>query len=306
MSTYLVTGGCGFIGSHIAEELARQGRNVRVLDNFYSGYFRNISSFFDNIECIYGDIRNFDLLVNSMQNVDYVFHQAALTSVPLSIEQVELNNSINVLGTFNVLLAAQKANVKRVVLASSASVYGNSISLPKTEESMPYPESPYALSKLFLEKYAQLFNNIYGLETVVLRYFNVYGIRQNNDSPYSGVITSFIRKLKQHQSPIIYGNGQQTRDFVFVKDVVQANLLAMFSPKIKKCEIFNIATGRKTSLLQLLEKIQNITGYRVCPIFKPNRCGDILDSYADISRAQNILQYEPTYSLDRGLTEMLI
>ena len=301
----LITGGCGFIGSHLAETLVAEGVDVRVLDNFSSGKPENLKGFGSGIEVVRGDIRDPIALRDAVKGVSHIFHEAALVSVAVSVEQPDENDAINIRGTLNVLQAAREANVKRVVLASSAAVYGNNPELPKRETMLPEPESPYALGKLAGEYYLKLFSRLYGVETVSLRYFNVFGPRQDGKSMYSGVISRFADDIRQGRAPTIFGDGGQTRDFVFVKDVVQANLLAMRTPSVGKGEIFNVATGRQISLLQLWETLKKITGSTLAPQFREARAGDIRHSVADISKIKRSLGYEPKYSLEEGLRVLL-
>lgn len=305
MTTYLVTGGCGFIGSHIAESLVEQEHIVIIYDNLSSGYERNIAGFRDKIAFIEADIRDVRALTDAMQGVDYVFHEAAMVSVFDSVERPIENHDINITGTLNVLVAARECGVKRVVAASSAAVYGDDPALPKTEEMIPCPESPYALAKIVNEHYTRVFANLYGLETVVLRYFNVYGPRQDPGSMYSGVIAKFSDDILAGRNPTVFGDGLQTRDFIFVRDVVEANFLAMHNPNLGKGEVFNIATGRRTSLLNLLDILKVLVGKDVNPRFKDARRGDVRHSVADITWAQRELGFTPRYDLREGLGELL-
>ncbi len=305
MATYLVTGGCGFIGSHIAESLVEQEHIVIIYDNLSSGYERNIAGFRDKIAFIEADIRDVRALTDAMQGVDYVFHEAAMVSVFDSVERPIENHDINITGTLNVLVAARECGVKRVVAASSAAVYGDDPALPKTEEMIPCPESPYALAKIVNEHYTRVFANLYGLETVVLRYFNVYGPRQDPGSMYSGVIAKFSDDILAGRNPTVFGDGLQTRDFIFVRDVVEANFLAMHNPNLGKGEVFNIATGRRTSLLNLLDILKVLVGKDVNPRFKDARRGDVRHSVADITWAQRELGFTPRYDLREGLGELL-
>jgi nucleoside-diphosphate-sugar epimerase len=297
----LITGGCGFIGSHIAEALVADGTKVRVFDNFSSGKLENLKGFGAGIEVIRGDVCDPEELRAAMKGVSRVFHEAALVSVGVSVEKPIDNDSINIRGTLNVLQAAREAKVKRVVFATSAAVYGNNPVLPKREDMLPEPESPYALGKLTGEYYLKLYSSLYGVETVALRYFNVFGPRQDGKSMYSGVISRFTDDLRSGRIPTIFGDGQQTRDFVYVKDVVQANLLAMRSEKVGHGEVFNVATGKAVSLLQLLEALKKITGVEVVPQFKEARAGDIKHSLADITRIHEALGYTPRFGLEEGL-----
>jgi nucleoside-diphosphate-sugar epimerase len=302
---YFITGGCGFIGSHIAEELANRGESVVIYDNLSSGYEHNIQHIQDKCTFIKGDIREFQQLCESMNGADYVFHEAALVSVFDSVERPEDNHSINLTGMLNVLLAARENKVRRVVFASSAAVYGNDPVLPKTEDMVPQPESPYALAKITGEYYLRVFSSLYNVETVSLRYFNVFGPRQDPSSMYSGVISKFTDMLKNGATPLIFGDGKQTRDFVYVKDVVQANLLAMHTDKAGKGEVFNVATNNTCSLLELIDIMNTILGTDIKPAFRDARAGDIRHSYASVDRAKAVLGYAPAYSLKAGLESLL-
>lgn len=298
---YMVTGGCGFIGSHITEALCGEGHKVVVFDNLSSGYEKNIAHIKGDLDFVRGDIRDLDALKKAMAGMDYVFHEAALVSVFDSVERPADNNDINVTGTLNVLLAAREHKVKRLVMASSAANYGDNPELPKHEGMKPEPESPYAMGKISGEYYFSIFHKLYGMETVSLRYFNVYGPRQDPSSMYSGVISKFMDMIKAGKTPVVFGDGQQTRDFVFVKDVVQGNLLAMRSDRAGRGDVFNIATASRTSLLNLLDVIGRLYGRKIEPEYKPVRSGDIRHSYADITRAQEILGYKPKYKIEEGL-----
>jgi UDP-glucose 4-epimerase len=300
---YLVTGGAGFIGSHIAEALLAEGHAVRVLDNLSSGHEENLDGL--AVEFVRGDIRDLAAVRAAAAGVDGVFHEAALVSVPESVEKPVENHEINVTGTLNVLVAAREAGVRRLVLASSAAVYGENPELPKREDMLPEPVSPYALGKIAGEYYLRVFADLYGVETAALRYFNVYGPRQDPRSMYSGVISKFADVLAAGDTPTIFGDGGQTRDFVFVKDVVRANLLAMRSARAGKGEVFNVGTGRKTSLLELLDALSGIFGRKTEPKFAPPRAGDIRHSVADISRAGEILGYRPQTALAEGLRALV-
>jgi len=259
MAKYLVTGGAGFIGSHIVEELLNRGEFVRVLDNFSTGRRQNILPFIDNpnFELIEGDLRSYHIVLEAVRGIDYVLHQGALPSVPRSVKDPITTNDVNVNGTLNILDASINAGVKRVVFASSSSIYGNSEELPKREDMKPAPESPYAISKYAGERYCQIFTKLYGLETVCLRYFNVFGPRQDPNSQYSAVIPKFIRLIKEGQSPIIYGDGEASRDFTYVVNVVNANLLACTS-KYAVGEVFNIACGGSITINQLVKKLAHV------------------------------------------------
>jgi UDP-glucose 4-epimerase len=301
----LVTGGCGFIGSHIAEALVEQGAEVVVFDNLSSGYERNIASFRRHVQFIRGDIRDGAALTEAMRGVGRVFHEAALVSVFDSVERPLDNHEINVTGTLNVLMAARQCGVERLVMAASAAAYGNNPQLPKTESMRPEPESPYGLAKVTGEYYLRVFARLYGLSTVALRYFNVYGPRQDPSSMYSGVISKFVDTVAQGQNPCVFGDGGQTRDFVFVRDVVRANLLAMEAPALGDGEVVNIGTARAVSLLDLLEVLRDLTGRSFETVFKPERPGDIRHSLADLTLARTRMGYEPVTDIRAGLAELL-
>ena len=301
----VITGGCGFIGSHIAEALVNDGEEVVIYDNLSSGYEHNIDSFRDKVEFIKGDVRDLDKLKEVMQGATNVFHEAALVSVFESVEKPYDNHDINLTGTLNVLTAARDAGAKRLVVASSAAIYGNDPTLPKQETMLPQPESPYALAKITKEYYLSVFSKLYGLETVSLRYFNVFGPRQDPSSMYSGVISKFVDVITAGQDPTVFGDGKQTRDFVFVKDIVQANLLAMRAPSdVSGCS-FNVGTGKRTSLLDLLDALKEITGKDFTVHFKDVRSGDIRHSVSDISAATERLGYQPQYDITSGLKQLL-
>jgi nucleoside-diphosphate-sugar epimerase len=300
MAVYVVTGGGGFIGSHIVEELVHRNQTVRVIDNFSTGRRENIKEFDGNIELIEQDIANAPDLARYLRGADYVIHQAAIPSVPKSIIQPVPSHHANVTGTFNLLLAARDAGVKRVVYASSSSLYGDSITLPKHEGMMPNPLSPYGAQKLFGEMYCQVFTRTYGLETASLRYFNVFGPRQDPSSQYSGVLSLFITAVLQGRRPTIYGDGLQSRDFTYVKNVVDANLLACTAPDIAG-EAFNVACGDRITVNSTLQLINKITGTDINPIYGDPRPGDIKHSQADIRKAQTKLGYNPDVNFEEGL-----
>ena len=302
---YLITGGSGFIGSHIAEALVARGDAVRVFDNLASGFELNLAAFRDKLEFVRGDVRDPAALAQAMHGVRYVFHEAALVSVFDSVDRPLDNHEINITGTLNVLNAARVAGVKRAVVASSAAIYGNDPALPKREDMRPQPESPYALAKIAKEYYMSVFASLYGLETVSLRYFNVYGPRQDPKSMYSGVISKFCDVLAAGKDPTIFGDGGQTRDFIFVKDVVAANLLAMESPGIGHGEAFNVATGHQTSLIDLLAVLEELTGRNFTTHFQPARAGDIRHSYADVTKARQQMGFEAKYGVREGLRHLL-
>ena len=295
----LVTGGAGFIGSHIVDELARRHIQTRVLDNFSTGRHDNLQAL-DSVRVIEGDVRDLDTVRQAMSGVDYVLHQAALPSVPRSVADPLTTNQVNVTGTLNVLIAAREAGVKRVVYASSSSVYGNSPTLPKREEMPTAPLSPYAVSKLAGENYCRVFYQVYGLPTVALRYFNVFGPRQDPTSPYSAVIPKFVTALLHSEPPTIYGDGTQSRDFTYVANVVLANLLA--------CEkdgaigqVMNVACGERYTLLTLCSELATLTGRTLQPVFAPPRAGDVKHSMAAIDQAKQILGYGPAVEWREGL-----
>ena len=297
MANYLVTGGAGFIGSHISEALVRRGQRVRVVDSLVTGYARNVR---DGVEFVQGDLADPAVAKAAVAGMDYVIHQAAIPSVPRSVEKPEESHRANIDGTLQILLAARNAKVKRVVFAGSSSVYGDTEVLPKTEAMPTNPLSPYALQKLMGEMYLKMFTRLYGLETVTTRYFNVFGPRQDPGSPYSGVISLFIKALSEGTQPVIYGDGEQTRDFTYVTNVVDGVLRAAETPGVGG-EVFNVATNNRTSLNQLLATLKKIFGSNVEPIYREPRAGDVRDSQADISKAQQMLGYQPTVGLEEGL-----
>ncbi len=297
---YLVTGGAGFIGSHLAARLAMRGDAVRIFDNFSTGHNANVIAIGGRVEIVRGDLRSEEAVRRAMDGVSVVFHQAADPSVPRSIDDPRTCYDINVLGTLNVLLAARDAGVRRVVFASSCAVYGDSPILPKSEQLAPEPASPYAASKLAGEELCTVFARVWGLETVSLRYFNVYGPRQDPKSAYAPVIPRFLQALLRGERPVIYGDGGQTRDFVYVGDVVQANLLAAEAPGIAG-RVFNIAAGRSVSLYQLLLLMADLLGVPPKAEHLPPRPGDVRHSAADIRAARQALGYEPMVRLEEGL-----
>ncbi len=298
--TYLITGGAGFIGSHIAERLVREGGHVRVLDNFSSGHEANLESFRSSIELIRGDIRDVGLVNEATKGVDVVFHEAALGSVPRSVADPLTTHEVNITGTLNVLLAARDAGVRRVVYASSSSVYGETPVLPKREEMTPQPLSPYALSKLAGEHYASVFKHVYGFDIVSLRYFNIFGPRQDPESQYAAVIPRFITALLEGKPPVVYGDGLQSRDFTYVENVVNANLLAAEADGAGG-RAFNVACGGRYTLLDLLARLKEILGSNIEPIHEAARAGDVRDSQASIEAAERGLGYEVSVSFEEGL-----
>jgi nucleoside-diphosphate-sugar epimerase len=302
MAKILVTGGAGFIGSNLTEALLKKGHEVRVLDNFSTGKKENLN--FDEkysaLQIIEGDIARSQVCQSAMRGVDYVFHQAALPSVQQSVEDPLTSNRINVEGTLNVLLAAKEAGVKRVIYASSCAIYGDDPALPKQEEMASHPLSPYALQKYIGERYGGLFSQLYHLETVSLRYFNVFGPRQDPGSVYSAVIPRFIEAFLQRNSPVVFGDGEQSRDFVYVEDVVQANLLAMSRGPLWG-DVINVASGRSISLNQLLAFLGEILNLKIPILYQESREGDIRHSLGDIQKAKQVLNYEPHIEIKAGL-----
>lgn len=300
MANYLVTGGAGFIGSHIAAELASRHEKVRVLDNFETGKKENLSGLLDKIELIEGDIRDYEVCKGATKGIDYVLHQAALRSVPKSMLDPSGYNEVNVKGTLNLLLASCENKVRRFVFASSSSVYGDTKTLPEKETDMPSPISIYALTKLMGEYYCKIFANSYGLETVALRYFNVFGPRQSLESQYAVVIPKFITCMLHDEPPPIHGDGMQTRDFTYVKNVVDVNLIAATS-KNSRGEIFNVACGNSYSVLELVNQLNEMLVKNIKPAFTPLRPGDVLHTLADISKMKNLLGFKPTVDFENGL-----
>lgn len=300
----LVTGGAGFIGSHIAEALVRRGDRVRVLDNFSSGRRENLAPFAKKIELVEGDLRDRECVRRAVTGCDYVIHQAAVPSVPRSVADPLTSHEANATGTLHLLLAARDAGVKRVVSASSSSVYGESPELPKREEMLPRPLSPYAATKIMLEYYQGMFHSLYGLEAVSLRYFNVFGPRQDPTSQYAAVVPIFITRLLAGEPPTIYGDGEQTRDFTYVDNVVEANLLALTAPHAAG-QVFNIACGDSTTVNRLFSEIARLLGSALSPIYAPPRPGDIRDSLADTTRARELLGWRPQVDLVEGLSRTI-
>jgi UDP-glucose 4-epimerase len=297
---YVVTGGGGFIGSHIVEELLRRNETVRVIDNFSTGKRENVAPFANRAEVIEADLAEAKNLSQYLKGADYVIHQAAIPSVPKSMIDPVKSHHANVNGTLSLLVACREARVKRVVYASSSSIYGDSPTLPKHEGMMPNPLSPYGAQKLFAETYCQVFTKAYGLETVSLRYFNVFGPRQDATSQYSGVLALFIPAVLQDRRPTIYGDGLQSRDFTYVKNVAEANLLACTAPGVAG-QVFNVACGDRITVNSMLQQINKITGKDITPIYADPRAGDIKHSQADIARAKEKLAYQPKVSFEEGL-----
>ncbi len=304
MARYLVTGGGGFIGSNLVEALLAQGEFVRVLDNFSTGRRSNLQAFARDIELIEGDLRSYHVVAKAVQGIDFVLHQAALPSVPRSIADPITTNEVNVMGSLNLFHASVEARVKRIVYAGSSSVYGDTPVSPKHEGLTPNPKSPYAVSKLAVEHYAGVFYQLYGLETVGLRYFNVFGPRQDPNSQYSAVIPKFLRAMKHGVAPTVHGDGLQSRDFTYVANNVAANLLACQAPGVAG-RVYNIACGDNHSLLDLIGLFNKLMGTAIAPQFLDARPGDILHSTADISRAKAELGYQPTVGFEEGLALLL-
>jgi len=304
MTTCLVTGGAGFIGSHLAHELLDRGYRVRILDNFSTGKRENIAPILKDIELVEGDIRDLPTCLRTVAGTDFIFHQAALASVPLSIEDPFLTEETNVEGTLNILWAAKAAGVRKVVFASSTAVYGDNPDLPKKEEMSGILLSPYALSKWIGEKYCQSFSPIYGIPSICLRYFNVFGPRQDPRSQYAAVLPIFISRMLDGRPPVIFGDGEQTRDFVFVQDVVQANILAAES-EIGSGDVFNVASAERLSVNALVRLINDVMGKELSPVFAPPRPGDILHSWADIQKAGERLRFHPQILFRQGLEKTI-
>ena len=303
MARYLVTGGAGFIGSHVVEALVKKNERERVLDNFSTGKRENLAPMISHIEMVEGDVREPLQCGKAMEGTEYVIHLAALHEVPRSVEQPLETHEVNVTGILNLLLAARDAGVKRFVYASSSAVYGDSPVLPRSEDVVPLPtSSPYAVSKLAGEYYCQLFSSLYGLETVCLRYFNVYGPRQDAASQYAGVIPKFIFALLSGNPPTIYGDGEQSRDFVNVADCVAATIAASRTPGISG-SVMNIGTGQRTTVNQLCALVQEILQRSIPPRFGPPQPGDIRYDYADIGKAMRLLAYRPSCAVNEGLKE---
>jgi len=299
----VVTGGAGFIGSNLVQTLAKENE-VTVVDDLSTGNLENIKNLIKDkiITFVKGSIIDLNLLQKTFRNIDYVFHEAAIPSVPGSIKDPIRSNYVNINGTLNVLIAAKDNELKKVVYASSSSAYGNIPILPKKEDMNPFPLSPYAVSKLTGEYYCQVFTEVYGLSTVSLRYFNVYGPRQDPLSEYAAVIPRFIKRVLNEKSPVIYGDGKQTRDFIFIKDVMQANILAA---KSDATGVFNIASGKRISLNELATLVMNLIGKTMDPIYGNPRPGDIEHSLADISEAKEKLEFIPVFDINNGLAETI-
>ncbi|MEK7132839.1 MAG: SDR family oxidoreductase [Patescibacteria group bacterium] len=300
----VVTGGAGFIGSHLVDALLERGNTVRVIDNLSTGRKENIAHVLERVEFVEDSVLNDNALKHVLKGADCVFHQAAVPSVPKSVKDPLTSHEANSTGTLKVLLAAQDLGVRRVIYATSSSVYGDTKIFPTPETVPPNPLSPYALQKFTGEKYATLFYKLYGLETVVLRYFNVFGPRQDPHSEYSAVIPRFIRLLKEGYAPTVFGDGSTSRDFTFISDVVDANILAS-EVEAAAGEVFNCAGGKPTTLNQLIEVLQKLLGTNMTPIYQDFRVGDIKNSYADMSKAERILGFKAKVSFEEGLTRTI-
>jgi len=298
---YLVTGGAGFIGSNLVEALVKRGERVRVLDNLSTGKMANLRPFLKVIEWAEGDIRDPKTCQKAMNNIEIVLHQAALPSVPRSIADPVLAHEVNVTGTLNLLCAARDAGVKRFVYAASSSAYGDSATLPKVETMAAKPLSPYAVNKLAGESYCQIFSTLFGLSTVSLRYFNIYGPRQDQNSAYAAVVPQMISALIQDRPGTIYGDGNQSRDFTYIEDCVQAVLSAAVMPAEVSGEVINISYGANITINELYKKIEDLLGKKIRPVYDKPRVGDVKHSLADISKARRLLGYSPQYNIDLGL-----
>src|SRR3989344_1129894 len=306
MEKYLVTGGAGFIGSNIAKRILAQGDFARVLDDFSSGRKENIAEFLanPNFELMEGDLTNLEVARNAVKDMDFVFHQAAIPSVQRSVEDPIKTNNANINGTLNILVASRDAKIKKLVYAASSSAYGENPQLPKKEDMAPMPISPYALQKYVGERYCQIFWRIYGLPTICLRYFNVFGPHQDPSSQYSAVIPKFITALLKKEKPVVYGTGEQSRDFTFIDNVVDINLLAAQSEK-GFGEVFNVGCGDQISLNQILKMLNEILGVDIEAEYKEGRLGDVPHSRADISKSKEILGYEPKVNFKNGLIKAI-
>jgi nucleoside-diphosphate-sugar epimerase len=304
MNTYLVTGGGGFIGSNIAHELVRRGEKVRIIDNFSTGNRKNISDIHDDIELIEADIRDLESVWHAVKGIDFVLHQAALPSVARSVNEPITSNEVNTSGTLNMLVAARDAGVKRFIFATSSSIYGDTPILPKREDMVPSPLSPYAVTKLIGEHYCRIFYNLYGLETMSLRYFNVFGPGQDPSSQYSAAIPKFINAIIKGELITIYGDGEQSRDFTYVQNVVNANLLACEAPNASG-DAMNIACGNGITLNQLISTIEIELGIKANMVYEDAKPGDVKHSRADISKAQALINYNPLISFEEGLAKTI-
>jgi len=297
---YLVTGGAGFIGANIVEALVRKGERVRVLDNFSTGTSANLAAVRDRVEIVEGDLRDMAALRRAVAGVTYVSHQAALRSVPRSVDDPLSTDAVNTHGTLQLLVAARDAGVKRVVYASSSSAYGDSQALPKVEDQTPAPISPYAVAKLAAELYCRMYTRLYGLETVSLRYFNVFGPKQSPESKYAAVVPLFMQAALHNEPIIIHGDGEQSRDFTYIDNVVQANLLACTTPGVGG-EVFNIACNSRHSVMEIALTVQKLIGHKVTIEHAPSRAGDVRHTQASIEKAERLLNYHPTVGFEDGM-----
>jgi UDP-glucose 4-epimerase len=302
MAQYLVTGGAGFIGSHLCRRLLADGHAVRVIDDLSSGQRDNLADIIDEVELVVGDLRDEALLDKVLRGVDYALHHAAVASVQTSVERPLFEQEVNAVGTLRFFEAARRAGVGRVVFAASAAAYGNNPTVPKREQMIPEPESPYAISKVMGEYYARVYSQLYGLQVVCLRYFNVFGPRQDPSSPYSGVISIFAERMFKGEAPVIFGDGGQSRDFVYVDNIVEANMRACTSPEAAG-RVYNIGCERSVSILELVTALNEILGTALDPVFNPARQGDVRVSLADIAQARTQLGYEPIVHFAEGLQQ---
>jgi UDP-glucose 4-epimerase len=300
MACYLVTGGSGFIGSHLCHKLLKEGHEVRVLDNLSSGKRENLAAVANSIEFFEGDLRDVEMLDRCLVGVEFVLHHAAVASVQISVERPLFEQEVNAVGTLRLLEACVRAGVRRLIFAASAAAYGNDPRVPKCEDMLPSPESPYAISKLAGEHYCRVYSRLHGLETVCLRYFNVFGPRQDPASPYSGVISLFAERMLAGAVPTIFGDGKQTRDFIYVEDIAAANLSAAQIADAQG-QVYNVGSGRSVDIRGLVAALNSVLGAQIEPVFAAARSGDVRDSLADISRARSELRYEPVVGLEEGL-----
>ncbi|OIO40648.1 LPS biosynthesis protein WbpP [Candidatus Pacearchaeota archaeon CG1_02_31_27] len=307
----IITGGAGFIGSNLALELVKRGHEVKIIDNFITGRIKNVTTILEelgieqDLTIVKGDIKNRDFLEKEFKGFDAISHQAAIPSVPRSITDLYPSHDSNINGTFNVLVASKNVGVKKVVYASSSSIYGERVGKSKIETMKPQPLAPYAIQKLSGEIYCKNFAHLYGLSSVCLRYFNVFGPRQNPNSEYAAVVPKFIKMILNDKSPTIYGDGNQTRDFTYVKNVVNANILALNSLKVHFGETLNIACGRSISINELTELINKFTGKNIKPVYEKPRPGEIKHSLANVDKAKKLIGYKPLYSFEQGLKETI-
>ncbi len=304
MACYLVTGGSGFIGSHLCRKLLKEGHTVRVLDDLSSGRRENLAAVADSIEFFAGDLRDTETLDRCLAGVECVLHHAAVASVQTSVKRPLFEQEVNAVGTLRLLEACLRAGVRRVVFAASAAAYGNDPRVPKREDMRPSPESPYAISKLAGEHYCHVYSHLHGLETVCLRYFNVFGPRQDPASPYSGVISLFAERMLADEAPTIFGDGKQTRDFVYVEDVAAANMSAAQIANAQG-QVYNIGSGHRVDITGLVAALNSVLGTQIEPLYAAARSGDVRDSLADISRARGELGYEPATGLEEGLGRVI-